>query len=144
MNAMTRRKMEMGARALEFSRAHPDESAGYTTALKELAELLERSERLAIQQRQGVSEVRAATAMKRELHKAIRQREQVHISRAAQRAVDQFDQAVENSRISAAVSFHVWLRPRNSRIKGDSSTSTTKGIRTIHTMTWGSAIAPRT
>jgi hypothetical protein len=86
MNAKTRRKLEMGARALEFSRAHPDESAGYTTALKELAELLERSERLAIQQRQGVSEVRAATAMKRELRRAIRQRELTHIARAAQRA----------------------------------------------------------
>jgi hypothetical protein len=76
----------MGARALEFSRAHPDESAGYTTALKELAELLERSERLAIEQRQGVSEVRAATARKRELRRAIRQRELVHVARAAQRA----------------------------------------------------------
>ena len=76
----------MAARALEFSRAHPDESAGYTTALQDLAELLERSERLAIQQRQGVSEVRAATARKRELRREVRQRELVHIARAARRA----------------------------------------------------------
>lgn len=76
----------MAARALEFSRAHPDESAGYTTALQDLAELLERSERLAIQQRQGVSEVRAATARKRELRREVRQRELVHIVRAARRA----------------------------------------------------------
>jgi hypothetical protein len=88
MNALTRSRIEIGARALEFSRAHPDESDGYTTAVKELAELLERSERLAIQQRQGIAEVRAATARKRELRRSIRQRELVHIARAAHRYID--------------------------------------------------------
>jgi hypothetical protein len=31
----------MGARALEFSQAHPDESAGYNSATAELKELLQ-------------------------------------------------------------------------------------------------------
>jgi len=86
MNAITRKRLEMGARALEFSQAHPDESAGYTSALTELTELLARSERLADQQRQGVAEVRAATARKRELRRSIRQGELTHVARAAQRA----------------------------------------------------------
>jgi hypothetical protein len=76
----------MAARALEFSRAHLDDSAGYTTAIAELAELLARSDQLADQQRQGVSESRAATARKQELRRSIRQRELTHVARAAQRA----------------------------------------------------------
>ena len=86
MNARTRRRLEMGARALEFSRAHPDESPGYTAALAELEEQLARSEQLAGQQQQGVSEVRAASARKRDLRRSIRQRQLVHVARAAQRA----------------------------------------------------------
>jgi len=86
MNARTRRRLEMGVRALEFSRAHPDESPGYTAALAQLQEQLARSEQLAGQQRQGVSEVRAASARKRDLRRSIRQRQLVHVARAAQRA----------------------------------------------------------
>jgi hypothetical protein len=86
MNARTRRKLEMGARALEFSRAHPDDSPGYTAALAQLAEQLARSEQLAGQQQQGVAEVRAASARKRDLRRSIRQRQLVHVARAAQRA----------------------------------------------------------
>ena len=76
----------MGARALEFSRAHPDDSPGYTTALAQLEEQLVRSEQLAGQQRQGVAEVRAASARKRDLRRSMRQRQLVHVARAAQRA----------------------------------------------------------
>ena len=86
MNAITRKRLEMGARALEFSQAHPDASAGYTKALAELTELLARSEQLADQQRQGIADVRAATARKRELRRSIRQGELTHVARAAQRA----------------------------------------------------------
>ena len=38
MNAKSRRKLEMGARALDFSRAHPDASPGYTAAMTRLEE----------------------------------------------------------------------------------------------------------
>ena len=43
MNAKTRRKLEMGSRALEFSRAHLDESSGYQAAIAQLEEQLQRS-----------------------------------------------------------------------------------------------------
>jgi hypothetical protein len=86
MDRLTRGRLEMGARALEFSRAHSDDSAGYTTALTELEGLLARSEQLADQQRLGVQQVRAATARKRELRRGIRQQHLVHVARAAQRA----------------------------------------------------------
>jgi molecular chaperone GrpE (heat shock protein) len=86
VKATTRSKLEMGARALEFSRAHPDESPGYVAAVAELEQQLARSRELATQQRQGVVEVRAATARKRELRRTIRQRQLVHVARAARRA----------------------------------------------------------
>ena len=86
MNRITRSKLEMAARALEFSQAHPDESPGYVSALKELEELLQRANQLADQQRQGIAEVRAATAQKRELRRSLHQRELTHLARAARRA----------------------------------------------------------
>jgi hypothetical protein len=86
MKSKTRRKLEMGSRALEFSQAHPDDSPGYTAALAQLQEQLARSEQLAGQQRQGVVEVRAATARKRDLRRSMRQQQLVHVARAAQRA----------------------------------------------------------
>jgi hypothetical protein len=86
MDKLTRSRLEMGARALAFSRAHPDESAGYTGALTELEGLLARSDQLTDQQRLGIQQVRAATARKRELRREIRQQHLVHVARAAQRA----------------------------------------------------------
>ena len=86
MNAKTRRRLEMGRRALEFSRAHPDESPGYTGALAQLEEQLTRSEQLATQQREGVVEVRAASARKRDLRRSMRQRQLVHVARSEQRS----------------------------------------------------------
>ena len=53
MNAKTRRKIEMGTRALDFSRAHPDASPGYAAALASLEQRLARADQLAAQQRDG-------------------------------------------------------------------------------------------
>jgi hypothetical protein len=64
MNAKSRRRIEMGTRALEFSRAHPDESPGYAAALTRLEERLDRAEALAGLQREGTLRVRASTARK--------------------------------------------------------------------------------
>ena len=86
MKGSTRIKLEMGARALEFSRAHPNASPGYVAAVAELGEQLARSRQLAAQQQQGIVESRAATARKRELVKTIRQSLLVHVARAARRA----------------------------------------------------------
>jgi hypothetical protein len=86
MNAKTRRKLEMGTRALEFSRAHPDESAGYTAAVAQLEAQLARSKQLASQQQEGTVEVRAASARKRDLRRSIRRSQLVHLARVARRA----------------------------------------------------------
>ena len=86
MNAKTRSKLEMGSRALEFSRAHPDESEGYTAALAHLEEQLDHSTELATRQREGFIEVRAATARIVEITHAMRRKQLVHLARVARLA----------------------------------------------------------
>jgi hypothetical protein len=86
MNAKSRRKLEMGKRALEFSRAHPDQSVGYTAAVDRLADRLQVGDQLALQQRDGLLEVRAATRVKRELKKAMAQTHLRHLAQAARLA----------------------------------------------------------
>ena len=83
MNAKSRRRIEMGTRALDFSRAHPDASPGYTAAVTRLEERLARAEKLATQQREGTLEVRAATARKRELRRSMRQAHLSHLAQVA-------------------------------------------------------------
>ena len=86
MKAEARRKIEMAARALEFSQAHRDDSDGYRVALQQLEELVALSAQLADQQRRGMAEVRAASARKRELIRVMRRRQLVHVARVVQRA----------------------------------------------------------
>jgi hypothetical protein len=69
MNAESRRKIEMGARALEFSRAHPDTEPGTATAAARLEQLLARATETATVQRDGLIHVRAASARKEELRR---------------------------------------------------------------------------
>ena len=83
MNAKARRKLEMGARALDFSRAHPDASPGYAAAVTRLEERLARGQTLASQQRDGLLEVRAATARKFQLRRAMRQAHLSHLGQVA-------------------------------------------------------------
>jgi len=61
MDARVRRKLDMGARALEFGHAHPLESPGYAATIVRLEERLGRADMLATQQRDGILAVRAAT-----------------------------------------------------------------------------------
>jgi hypothetical protein len=67
MNAQSRRKIEMGRRALEFSVAHPDTEPNSATVVARLEQLLARANQLAMAQRDGLIHVRAASARKREL-----------------------------------------------------------------------------
>ena len=83
MNAKSRRRIEMGSRALDFSRAHPDASPGYAAAVTRLEERLARAEQLATQQREGTLKVRAATARKRELRRTMRQAHLSHLAQVA-------------------------------------------------------------
>jgi hypothetical protein len=69
MNAQSRRKIEMGARALEFSRAHPDSEAGTASVVARLEQLLARANQAAAAQRDGLIHVRAASARKEELRR---------------------------------------------------------------------------
>jgi len=50
MDESTRRKLEMGKRALEFCKAHPDSSPEYNAAIARLEALLARAKELGIQE----------------------------------------------------------------------------------------------
>ncbi|MFL5447277.1 MAG: hypothetical protein ACJ8A6_04445 [Gemmatimonadales bacterium] len=67
MNAESRRKIEMGARALEFSRAHPDAEPGGAEAVARLEQLVTRANETAAVQRDGFIRVHAASTRKKEL-----------------------------------------------------------------------------
>jgi hypothetical protein len=82
----TRRKLNMGARVLEFSRLHPDTSPGYVAAVARLQDRLARASQLAGQQMDGQSEVHAATARKVELRRIIRRTHLDHLINVARAA----------------------------------------------------------
>ena len=73
----------MGTRALDFSRAHPDASPGYTAAVTRLEERLARAQQLAAQQRDGLLQVRASTVRKVELRRTMRQAHLSHLAQVA-------------------------------------------------------------
>lgn len=89
MNARTRRKLEMGMRALDFSRAHPDGSPGYSAALARLENRLARADQLAAQQRDGILQVRAASARKYELRRILTKTHLEHLARVAEIAAQE-------------------------------------------------------
>jgi hypothetical protein len=84
MRAELRRKLEMATRALNFSLAHPDGSAGYVTAVGRLTEGVARAEALATQQRAGIIASRAATARKRDLKSTVHHTLLDHVARVAE------------------------------------------------------------
>jgi hypothetical protein len=73
MNSESRRKIEMGTRALEFNRAHPDTEPGSATAAARLEQLLARAKETAAVQRDGLVHVHAAATRKRELRRWMRE-----------------------------------------------------------------------
>jgi hypothetical protein len=84
MDRHTRTTIEMGRRALAFAEAHPEQTPANLPALSRLKELLTRADQLIIQQRDGISEVRAATIEKREIRRKIRRTHLPHLSRVAE------------------------------------------------------------
>src|SRR5918997_1343939 len=86
MKAKTRRRIEAGRRALEFSLAHPDPSPGYATTLASLQSLLARAEDLITLQRDRIARVRGATVQKRNLRRRIRRSQMKHLAKVAQGA----------------------------------------------------------
>lgn len=73
----------MGARALLFCRAHPEGSPGYAAALARLEERLRRADELTARQRDGILQVRAATAHKRALRRLMRRTHLAHLAGVA-------------------------------------------------------------
>jgi hypothetical protein len=87
MDGRTRRTVEVGKRALAFFEAHTEQVSEDLPPLSRLKEILARADQLIIQQRDGVSEVRAATLEKREMRRKIRRTHLPHFSRVAEAAV---------------------------------------------------------
>jgi hypothetical protein len=86
MDSRVRRIVEMGKRAFAFFEAHQDPTLASVPALTRLKELLARADQLLLQQRDGISEVRAATAEKRELRRKIRRNHLFLFTRVAEAA----------------------------------------------------------
>ncbi len=84
----------MARRALAFVVAHPDQSAGFTTATAQLAEALASAGALSDQQYNGIRGVRSATAEKMNLRRKIRSPQLEHlasVARLATREVPEID-----------------------------------------------------
>jgi hypothetical protein len=86
MDAKVRRQVEMGKRALLFSREHPDPSRGYQTSVGRLAGLVEVAEQLLRQQQQGAIDVHAAAMRKVDLRRKMKLVHLPHMASAAQAA----------------------------------------------------------
>lgn len=84
MEAKSRRKIEMGARALEFCHAYPDDSPGYAAIVALLEQNLARSTEAAELQRRGILAVRAATQLKRDLRARMRTAHLDHLASVGQ------------------------------------------------------------
>jgi hypothetical protein len=95
MKAATRRTIEMATRALNFSRAHPDPSPGYTAALARLEKTLAQVEVVAGRQRDGINASRSATARKRELRRKMRRTQLVHLARVAESAASEVPEVAQ-------------------------------------------------
>ena len=86
MDARSRRKLGMGENAAGFSRAHPDESAGYQAVLSSVEEKLARAKVVAADQRSGLLGVHANATTKRELRRTMREAHLAHIAEVAKSA----------------------------------------------------------
>jgi hypothetical protein len=95
MNSKTRRRVEMGKRSLHFGTTKPDASPGYVAALARLGDLIQRADTLAAQQREGILEVRAASARKSELRRSMLRAHLDHVSKVAKAAADDLPDGVK-------------------------------------------------
>jgi hypothetical protein len=86
MLADSRRKIEMGTRALEFSRAHPDTEPAMATTVAKLEQLLARAKETAALQRGGLIQVHAAAARKEELQRQMRAGPIAHLAEVGRAA----------------------------------------------------------
>ena len=86
MQAKTRRKIEMGIRALAFCVDHPDPSEGYGKVVASLQSLITRARQLMTLQSESLRQLRGATARRVELRKRMRRTHMSHVARVARLA----------------------------------------------------------
>jgi hypothetical protein len=86
MNSLSRRKIEMGRRALEFSQAHPDTEHGTAALTARLEQLLARANELAAAQRDGIIHVRAASERKQTLRREMLELPIAHLAEVGRAA----------------------------------------------------------
>ena len=86
MDADSRRKIEMGVRALEFSLAHPDTEPAMAATVARLEQLLARAKEAATVQRDGFVRVHAAAARKQELRRQMRAGPIAHLAEVGRAA----------------------------------------------------------
>lgn len=109
MNAKIRRRIEMGVRALLFSREHSDSSPGYQAALARLEELVERAEQLFLQQQNGRLQEHASAVRKIELRRMMKLAHLAHLASAAQAASVEEPELRQKFRLTRAASpFHAF------------------------------------
>jgi hypothetical protein len=100
MKANVRRIIEMSKRVLNFSKAHPDPSQGYTAALSRLEKAVAEADVIAARQRDGINASRAATGQKRALRRRIRRTQLVHLARVAESAAAEVPEIAEKFRLT--------------------------------------------
>jgi hypothetical protein len=105
MNIKARRKLEMGARALEFSRKHPDAGPGYDASVARLENRLNRAAQLEAQQREGILLSRAANARKKELRRDLKQGLIGHLVSVAEAASAEAPELSEKFTLPTTIAF---------------------------------------
>jgi hypothetical protein len=100
----------MGQRVLEFSRLHPDQSAGYIAASARVQERLKRADELARQQVDGLAEGRVATGRKRELRRFMMQAHLDHLVSVAEIASVEEPELVRKFRFPADATTYLAFR----------------------------------
>ena len=109
----------MGQRVLEFSRRHPDQSAGYLAAAARLQERLTRADELARQQVDGLSEIRVATGRKRELRRLIIQAHLDHLVSVAEIASVEEPELEQKFRFPAGATTYLAFRAAASSLAAE-------------------------
>jgi hypothetical protein len=89
MNAKVRRRLEMAGRALQFSRAYPNESPGYRRLVTRLEELVQQADELAVRQRDGSLQVHAAALRKQELRRTMKLAHLEYLARVGEAAAEE-------------------------------------------------------
>jgi hypothetical protein len=110
MDGRTRRIKEMGERVLEWSTAHPSPEPGAAAALSRLQQLITRVNELAAQQRDGILEVRRASARKQTAREEIMQVHLSHVIGAAELASTEEPELAEKFRIPGRVTTFAGFR----------------------------------